>query len=77
MMLVGVDSGVSLWMLVKRAPRLAKMPASRSRQAAQASPKGLAQPAPRAIVVQCLVILEITSSKDNQARKRQKTEPEG
>ena len=41
MMLVGVDSGVSLWMLVKRAPRLAKMPASRSRQTAQATPKGL------------------------------------
>ena len=26
---------------------------------------------------QCLVILEITSSKDNQAQKRQKTAPDG
>ena len=49
MMLVGVDSGVSLWMLVKRAPRLAKMPASRSRQTAQATPMGLLR-LPRASV---------------------------
>ena len=41
MMQVGVDSGVSLWMLVKRAPRLANTQASRSRQTAQATPKGL------------------------------------